>query len=752
MLLVTYQPKGWKQRKPDVKYDEIKEILGIPHDKTIYWCIPANNIQQCFLRSLGATPWMPAKFVMFETKDYYNIDGIRWNRNIELPQDFPLTEEIRKVDYPDMAEYIVTELPEKIFEVDIFPDAEETANPMHLTLKQILQEEPEIYRNYLQIIEKLMNYHAFVNGSPDVSAENLRFVELRRYMIAFQFTALQKAWQRGKQLLKPDEKEENQKMKTMTAKDFSNGSKSLSDIANGYITFWGTLTKEKAENADKLCQELREFYDKAYRYCFYCNPYSGNYTGNVNPKMKCPCGSGKPYKKCCMKYPEMPDIIQKMSDGFEQEHSVSSEIPEIVFPKLPPEAVYRIIDIETMHIVYIGNTKNFSANTLKMTFPQLEKLLFSRKRACVLQYYNGEMKKDRCIKTYFPPKNAIKSFERFHEIEMLNEEEQQNWLPAISSGYCTGDLLSPYGGIHTILHMLEKMKETGFEQRKYRSYQYQKFAEILWRESDKIENTKKNSLFNLTGNLTNGLPVFEIKPEFMELIENIYLDFCRFTNITYEKNIFRYIPEDNRHSSWFILRAVDTTENKIVFLKAFSVPEKDDVRYSNYLYSVREAINHLDNISYLIFDLFIADDVVSDKKELEELLCRMNGYYQPVYPFSDTDFSADIPNAIKWHDIFLSHSHKDLLEEYGGTFPNSFMIHHLKQTPYWQKIERMNEYQDFVKFAEEYSLFNPAKVIEENPEILSENVKTVLKTIRQKYIKLIEEKYRFMHSLYSYFS
>ena len=749
MLLVTYQPEGWKERKPDMKYDEIREILGIPQNKTIYWCIPANNIQQCFLRSLGATPWLPARFVMFETDNYYNIDGIRWNRNIELPEDYPLTEKVRKVDYHDMAEYIVTELPEKIFEADLSLDAEETENPMHLTLKQILQEDPEKYRNYLQIIEKLANYQAVLNGKKDVPMDEQKFVELRRHMIAFQFTAIQETWQKGKQLLQSDaETEENQKMKKITAKDFTLYSKSLSDITNGYVTFWGTLTKEKAESADKLCQELRDFYDKAYRYCFCCNPYSRNYTGNVNSKMKCPCGSGKPYKKCCMKYPEMPDIVQKMSDGFEQEHSVSSEMPEIVFPELPAEAVYRIVDIDTMHIVYIGSTKNFSSNTLKSILQRLEKVMFSKRRACVLQYFNGKTDKEKCIRTYLPSKNAIRNFDSFHEIEMLNEEEQQNWMPVISANYYDGDLLGIYGGINTILYMLKRIKETGFEKKKYYSYQYQRLEKVLWQEREKIEKCKKNKVFDIKGYLLNGMPEFEIKPEFLEFIKNIYLDFCCFTNISYEKNMFCYIPERNQKSSWFILRATDTVENKVVFLKAFSVPEKNDERYSDYLYFLREAISHLNDINYLIFDVFAVDKAFSDKESITELLCRMHDFYQPVYAFADADVSGNAP-AVKWRNVFLENFKNDMLTKCGGTLPNSLMIQNLKQTPYWQKIEKMEEYQEFAEFAEKYSLFRTDEVIEGNPDMLSDPVKIVLNAVRQKYMKLIEERYRFMYSLRS---
>lgn len=751
MLLVTYQPKGWKQRKPDVKYDEIKEILGIPHDKTIYWCIPANNIQQCFLRSLGATPWMPAKFIMFETEDYYNIDGIRWNRNIELPQDFPLTEEIRKVDYPDMAEYIVTELPEKIFEADLLPDAKGTESSMCVTLKQILHEKPEIYENYLQIIEQLANYQAVMHdkyGKKEIIENEQEFMKLRRHMISFQFTAILETWKYGKRLLQPDtETEENQELKKFTAKNFI--SKALFDIFNGYVKFWGTLAKEKAEDTDKLCQELHDYYDRAYRFCFHCNPYSKNYTGkNINPRMQCPCGSGKPYKKCCMKYPEMPDIIQKMSDGFEAERMVLPEMHDRTeLPELPSEAVYRVVDIDTMHIVYIGSTKNLSSNTLKSILQRLEKVMFSKRRACVLQYFNGKIDKEKCIKTYLPSKNTIR-IQHFHEVDMMNEEEQQNWMPVISANFYDGDLLGNYGGINTVLYMLKRIKETGFEQKKYCSYQCQRLENILWQEQEKIEKCKKNKVLEIKGNFPNGMPEYEIKPEFLEFIKNVYLDFCRFTNMTYQKNMFCYIPERNQKSSWFILRATDTIENKVVFLKAFSIPEKHDEQYSDYLYYLREAINCLDNLDYLIFDVFMADKLYADKESITKLLCRMHDYYQPVYAFADADVCEE-PLTVKWHNVTLENFQNDMLTKCGGTLPNMHMIQNLKQTPYWQKIEKMEEYPEFAEFAEKHSLFQTDKIIGGNPDILPESVKSVLYAVSQKYGKLIEEKYRFMYSLRS---
>lgn len=122
MIFATYQCidyRTWKNKR----YADLKKFYGIPEDKNIYWCIPANNIYQFMMYTYTCCPNQPYYLVMFETDDYYEVDGIKNDYNVE--KEFYNKEEyikdLKNIVYP-YKEYIVTDIPENRIEVPVLTD------------------------------------------------------------------------------------------------------------------------------------------------------------------------------------------------------------------------------------------------------------------------------------------------------------------------------------------------------------------------------------------------------------------------------------------------------------------------------------------------------------------------------------------------------------------------------------------------------------------------------------------------------
>ena len=96
MILATYQKNIQDiEEKYKTKYDDVKELFDIPKEKKVYWCFSANNIYQVIYDAIRIVPFYAEKFILFETHEYY---------------------ELRHT--PDVSEYIVTEIPNKRFEIN----------------------------------------------------------------------------------------------------------------------------------------------------------------------------------------------------------------------------------------------------------------------------------------------------------------------------------------------------------------------------------------------------------------------------------------------------------------------------------------------------------------------------------------------------------------------------------------------------------------------------------------------------------
>ena len=310
MILATYQADGYRTYK-NKRFKSIKKLLGIPENKDIYWCIPANSMEQFVIGTICAGPNMPQKLVIFETDDYKTIDGVKWDYLVgknggEEDTETEADDSILKIDYPERAEYIVTEIPEDAFEVD--------ANFANLALNYNNNTYPE------EVMEALS---CFQDELTDTLNSNLLMDVAEGLMTQIKFT-LNDA--NGEDIHDP--REMIRKGYMLYAAYFASTVYSAALYYLGYasyemdirvplnldelVTLFNMSICTDYSSIEALANDYRRAITSIYRFVFYA-PYSDK---KVYPNDPCPCGSGLKYKNCCKdgKRVSTSDVVKIMSE------------------------------------------------------------------------------------------------------------------------------------------------------------------------------------------------------------------------------------------------------------------------------------------------------------------------------------------------------------------------------------------------------------------------------------------------------
>ena len=298
MLFATFQNHDYLSKAQGKWREDIKSILGIPFDKNIYWCIPANSFEQFVLYAHSIEPNMSKLFVLFETDDFYRIDGIKWNQYVEDASRFPLSQDILKIDYPNYSEYIVTDIPEKRVELDC-NIADLVENAVENKYNSISQKAASIiYNNIRQNprIEQSLKYDRQTMGSVVVGATKemaearASYGEVLRYFLGMFYNI-------GLYALTGEKR--TPKSLVISGQKYIDINKRKNEIFTKYA------------DADKMYAEYNSFFRYLYN-LYFPTPKPSE---KIYPNAFCPCGSGKKYKKCCMNKSNI-SIDEIMQSGF----------------------------------------------------------------------------------------------------------------------------------------------------------------------------------------------------------------------------------------------------------------------------------------------------------------------------------------------------------------------------------------------------------------------------------------------------
>ena len=297
MVLATYIC-GERDTWLHDRYDYIKDALGIPLEKEIYWCFTANTVEQAVINSFLIAGSQPKKFILFETDNYQKVDKIKWTRFLEETEipDEKYFKEILSPEFEDATEYIVTELPEKRFELSLdlsdldaylektdLTEFQKSCLHKFVTDKNDSNEYKGHYNFLLESVMKLMGPEEF----PDIAFEAERLGCERSYAMKMMFPVdvLPKIYPFAKAYIGIEETRRTDFTMPKAAE--------LLDYHNTYETWNITVPKVKNKAAHEGLMLVCEYLCSN---IFYANPFEG---AKIKPNEPCPCGSGKKYKKCC---------------------------------------------------------------------------------------------------------------------------------------------------------------------------------------------------------------------------------------------------------------------------------------------------------------------------------------------------------------------------------------------------------------------------------------------------------------------
>ena len=297
MLLCTLQPQDYATYK-NPRYADIKKMLGIPQDQNIYWCFPANSAKQFILYLWAVAAMQPAKILLFETEEYTAVDGVRWDYYVE--NDLPFDKECLKTENTVYLEYIVSKLPEKIFEIDVpignmLINIENAAYPKDIMT--VLELGTQLFKDALdygmpEVAEDLINTD-IRSCNMDVPEELLEF---RKHLLVFTnfiapifYAAGLYYFGYGKRAVHISVYTNADMIYNLNNQMHIHSYKDLETLQEDYLCGFATVYKEKfSRKADDIKVDTK-----------------------IYPNDPCPCGSGKKYKKCCMnKKIGRDDLIQ----------------------------------------------------------------------------------------------------------------------------------------------------------------------------------------------------------------------------------------------------------------------------------------------------------------------------------------------------------------------------------------------------------------------------------------------------------
>lgn len=277
MILATYQCLDYLSRK-NKKYSKLKELLGVSQDTNLYWCIAANNVYQVVINSYTIEANQPALFVMFETNNFYKIDAIKWNYYVETQDESLLTKDLFNIEHEDAIEYIVTNIPDKRFEV----------NTIQCELINLLKNEDSKYSKsilkyqdaFLQAFKKYPTHKEIENMTilaPEGSM-NKSILTLMKYFIMFKSFLLIPLYFAGLDYL------------GYTIPNICKFKiNSIFETCNILRQHFCIYTN--CNDIDVLYKKYKDFYDLVYNKIFLVE--------KIPPNAPCPCNSGLKYKKCC---------------------------------------------------------------------------------------------------------------------------------------------------------------------------------------------------------------------------------------------------------------------------------------------------------------------------------------------------------------------------------------------------------------------------------------------------------------------
>lgn len=279
MIFATYQGLDylmWRNKR----FPELKKLLGLSQDVSLYWCISANNIYQAIINTYTIEVNTPALFIMFETETYYRLDAIKWNHYVETQDENLLTDDLFNIEHEDAIEYIVTSIPAKRFEVNTTP----------CELAKILSDENGKYsKSFLKyghlIMQSLNNFpnQDKIDKMPiRASEKNIddKIILLQKFFIVFKAFLLIPLYFAGLDYL-GHTVTENYNLKMI----------SLSKAYEIVIRHSGIYVNYG--DAENLYKRYKDFYEFIYNTIFSID--------KLRPNDPCPCKSGLKYKKCCMR-------------------------------------------------------------------------------------------------------------------------------------------------------------------------------------------------------------------------------------------------------------------------------------------------------------------------------------------------------------------------------------------------------------------------------------------------------------------
>ena len=312
MILCSFQPKEWKEYK-NPRYSKIKEIIGIPKDKNIYWFFSGRTPEEANINAYTVTANVPYYFVMADTDNYIKVDKIKWLQLAESEVDIPLTkekwEDITTIENEAAVEYILVGVPENYAEVAIDLDGykdfyygcenNESGKFAHLISNSL---------TYIAIRDKIVD--AIIETTHSIcmsfTDENEKQKECIGNLLAFNNVYFLLSYYIGCAYLT----QENSAVKEYEElyRVFMLPRETV-DFAKEYALFCMSAPHKDYKT---LCDELLDLQKRIFKKQFYLKSGFALPLDNKLSYEKCFCGSGAVLKDCCGKDFD-PDIYKIMT-------------------------------------------------------------------------------------------------------------------------------------------------------------------------------------------------------------------------------------------------------------------------------------------------------------------------------------------------------------------------------------------------------------------------------------------------------
>ena len=258
MILATYQPINPKKKDSafkDICYDD----LGF----NPVWCFNADTLYDFWINSFLTVPVCPEKLIVFETEEYWAIDKSQWYNALHAKGEKPKVISKDSIRDVNNVEFLVREIENVLYEVDIKKSIydrisqEEKENILEPAIKRVESQLTDLYN--------MANY-------------NMTYERFMQNNIAEKYREAYASW--------------NQ----YAIEDYRN------NLHKGYNI---EIDTTYISRNDKLYALLDEYGSENTSYELYCKIRreleKAVKEKKIYPNDMCPCGSGKKYKKCCMR-------------------------------------------------------------------------------------------------------------------------------------------------------------------------------------------------------------------------------------------------------------------------------------------------------------------------------------------------------------------------------------------------------------------------------------------------------------------